>query len=300
MLPLQLATWCQRAENCCVGAPCGIMDQCASALGQEGRLLQLLCRPAEVLGTLALGEHAAVWGVDSGIRHSVGGSDYGTVRAAAFMGRKMVAALASAAPAEGPARVPTSSPARAPDGLAYLTALAPHEFERAFAPLLPELIDGATFAAAHGDHGDTVTTLQPATAYNVRAATAHAVHEHHRVCAFAAALQAPGGEAQLAVLGQLMFASHESYSRCGLGSDGTDAIVALVEELGPARGLFGAKITGGGSGGTVCILGRADAGEAVAEVVARYAAASGRTPYVFSGSSPGAVEFGTLRVTVTH
>ena len=295
---LQLATWCQLAENCCVGAPCGIMDQCASALGREGQLLQLLCRPAEVQGTLALGAHASVWGVDCGIRHSVGGSDYGTVRCAAFMGRRMVAALAAAAPLEGPARVCASSPARVPDGLAHLTALAPHEFERAFAPLLPDLVDGAAFARAYGAHGDAVTTLQSLTSYNVRAATAHAVHEHHRVCAFAVALQAPGCDEQLAVLGQLMYQSHESYSRCGLGSAGTDAIVALVEELGPARGLFGAKITGGGSGGTVCILGRADAGDAVAEVVARYTAASGREAHLFTGSSPGALEFGTLRLTV--
>ena len=50
--------------------------------------------------------------------------------------------------------------------------------------------------------------------------------------------------------------SHASYSRCGLGSHGTDRIVALVRaELAAAvaRGeepaLYGAKITGGGSGG---------------------------------------------------
>lgn len=31
-----------------VGAPCGVMDQMASALGREGELLVLLCRPATV------------------------------------------------------------------------------------------------------------------------------------------------------------------------------------------------------------------------------------------------------------
>ena len=50
--------------------------------------------------------------------------------------------------------------------------------------------------------------------------------------------------------------SHASYGRCGLGSDGTDRIVALVRDesaAAAARGdpcpLYGAKITGGGSGG---------------------------------------------------
>ena len=50
---------CPQAADCCgrfqvedhvVGAPCGVMDQMASALGQHGKLLALLCRPAEVLG----------------------------------------------------------------------------------------------------------------------------------------------------------------------------------------------------------------------------------------------------------
>lgn len=50
--------------------------------------------------------------------------------------------------------------------------------------------------------------------------------------------------------------SHASYGRCGLGSEGTDRLVALVRaEAAAARAagaeppLYGAKITGGGSGG---------------------------------------------------
>ena len=50
--------------------------------------------------------------------------------------------------------------------------------------------------------------------------------------------------------------SHAGYSRCGLGSDGTDRLVALVrQEQAMAKHrqetpvLYGAKITGGGSGG---------------------------------------------------
>lgn len=56
---------------------------------------------------------------------------------------------------------------------------------------------------------------------------------------------------------------HYSYSACGLGSDGTDRLVGLVQEMqhlnsskSDGSNLFGAKITGGGSGGTVCIIGR--------------------------------------------
>ena len=101
-----------------------------------------------------------------------------------------------------------------------------------------------------------------------------------------------------AELGALMYESHASYSACGLGSGGTDDLVALARAAGAARGIYGAKITGGGSGGTVAVLARADAGATVEEIAARYTERSGRTAYVFSGSSDGAAVFGTRRVSL--
>ena len=77
-------------------------------------------------------------------------------------------------------------------------------------------------------------------------------------------------------LGALMYESHASYSACGLGSDGTDRLVALAREAGPARGIYGAKITGGGSGGTVALLADAGAGDAVRAIARRYAEETGR------------------------
>ena len=127
-----------------------------------------------------------------------------------------------------------------------------------------------------------------------------AIEEHARASEFRELLLRPEWSTSSAAelrpllerLGGLMFEAHESYSACGLGSSGTDRLVELVREQGPDRGLFGAKITGGGSGGTVAVLGLASTGERVAEVAARYARETGRAPYVFSGSSPGAAAFG--------
>ena len=65
-----------------------------------------------------------------------------------------------------------------------------------------------------------------------------------------------------------------------------------MREAGPAAGLYGAKITGGGSGGTVAVLGRADAAAEVENVARRYGQETGHPVYVFSGSSPGACQFG--------
>lgn len=92
--PREIALLCQQVENLVVGAPCGVMDQMTSACGEADQLLALVCQPAELLGTIQLPEELAVWGLDSGVSHSVGGGDYGSVRAGTFMGYSMIADLA--------------------------------------------------------------------------------------------------------------------------------------------------------------------------------------------------------------
>jgi L-arabinokinase len=296
--PRDVAFLCQRVENLVAGAPCGVMDQMTSACGEAGRLLALVCQPAELKGTLALPDELAVWGIDSGVRHSVGGAEYGTVRTAAFMGYRMIADLAGlpvrASGTEGHVLVDD------PRWDGYLANIAPEEFEESYAPRLPQEMSGAEFLARYGGITDTVTSVSPDREYPVRQATRHPVWEHHRVRLFATILADWGGGEQANALGELMYQSHESYSACGLGSPGTDELVRLVREAGPGAGLYGAKITGGGSGGTVAVLGRRGAAGAVEAVAAGYAAATGRTPLVISGSSAGAGAFGHLKLFRDH
>ena len=66
---------------------CGLHSSRTSA--QSAPLLQIL-PPVTIPAGLKF------WGVDSGVRHSIGGQDYGSVRAAAFMGLKMVSSMAQA------------------------------------------------------------------------------------------------------------------------------------------------------------------------------------------------------------
>ena len=84
-------------------------------------------------------------------------------------------------------------------------------------------------------------------------------------------------------MGELMYQSHYAYTECGLGCEATDCIV----ELARSEGLLGAKMTGGGAGGTVAILMRKGSEEAFARVVSRYTERYGKSPYIFEGSSPG-------------
>ena len=91
-----------------------------------------------------------------------------------------------------------------------------------------------------------------------------------------------------------MYGSHWSMSRIGLGCPETDLLVNLARDAGAAKGVYGAKITGGGCGGTVSLLTYGDdAAAAIDEITAQYLAQTGLTAQVFSaGASPGAMAFG--------
>jgi len=291
MTPVALATACQWVENRIVGAPCGIMDQMTSACGRKDRLLRLRCQPDTIEGHVEIPPGYRCYGIDSGVRHAVTGADYATVRTAAFMGYRMIADTA------GLTVTGHGSNLRIDDPLwrGYLANLTPAEFTARFESLLPDDVLGAAFLERYGGTTDRVTCVQPERRYPVRQATAHPVFEQERIARFAGLLDALPHRPESAVeLGELMYASHASYGACGLGSDGTDRLVEQVAAAGVERGLFGAKITGGGSGGTVAILGTAAAEPLVRDIAAHYAAETGRTAEVFAESGPGAAETGVL------
>jgi L-arabinokinase len=269
----ELALLCQRAENTVAGAPCGVMDQMTSVFGEPDALLALLCQPAELQPPVPVPPDLEFWGLDSGERHAVSGSDYGAVRTGAFMGLRLL-------------RVETGLSA------AYLANLRPEEFEGVLRPRLPDEIDGAEFLSRYGHIEDTVTAVEPGRRYRVCAPTAHPVHERQRAEEFRRLLAGSPDQAACARLGELMYESHASYGRCGLGSAGTDRLVELVHREGATAGLYGARITGGGSGGTVAVLGRRDAAAAIGRIAAAYERDTGYRPHVFAGSSPGVLAFG--------
>ena len=56
-----------QVENYVVGAPCGVMDQMASSLGDEQALMAMCCQPAEVEPEVPIPHHLKFWGLDSGL-----------------------------------------------------------------------------------------------------------------------------------------------------------------------------------------------------------------------------------------
>ncbi|XP_051151499.1 L-arabinokinase-like [Andrographis paniculata] len=311
--PRNLALLCQKVENHVVGAPCGVMDQMTSACGEANKLLAMVCQPAEVLGLVDIPNHIRFWGIDSGIRHSVGGADYGSVRIGAFMGQKIIKSFASESISISPANGATPDDGEE-DGmqlleteasLDYLCNLSPHRYEALYVKQLPETMLGETFLEKYEDHNDPFTIIDKKRSYGVRPATRHPVYENFRVKAFKALLSSVTSDDQLTALGELMYQCHYSYSACGLGSDGTDRLVQLVQEMQHGKvskcaegSLYGAKITGGGSGGTVCVVGRncLRSSEQILQIQQKYMNATGYLPVVFEGSSPGSGKFGYLRI----
>jgi len=276
--PHAMALLCQKVENLVAGAPCGVMDQMTAVLGTEDALLALLCQPAELQDPIRVPTDIAFWGLDSGERHAVGGTSYELVRAGAFMGLRIIGDQDR--------------------WKGYLANITISDFERDFLHRLPEEITGQEFLSRYSSTSDAVTRVRPTCTYRVRRATAHPVYERHRAEEFRERLAGSPSEEQWTSLGELMYQSHASYSACGLGSPATDMIVDLVRKEGPDQGLYGARVTGGGSGGTVAILGRADAASAIDRVRNRYRNATGYEPLLFSGASKGAASFGSLSVSL--
>lgn len=93
--PVALARLCQRAENRFVGVACGIMDQFASMLGREGRLILLDCRSLSYTYLPFTRADVQVVLCDTQVRRVLEGSEYNMRRAQCEAG---VAVLAEAHP----------------------------------------------------------------------------------------------------------------------------------------------------------------------------------------------------------
>ncbi|HKX84210.1 MAG TPA: galactokinase family protein [Pyrinomonadaceae bacterium] len=290
--PLELAMLCQLVENKIVGAACGIMDQIAVHCGVENSLVSLVCQPALMNDPLPIADGLELWGIDSGISHAVIGSDYSSVRAGAFMGYRIIADLAGLK-----TQVVRDGIVTIEDGRwkGYLSNVTPDEYDREFAEQIPESLTGHEFLENYGGTTDTVAAIDPERRYPVKAPTEHGIYENHRVIQFARLLARPIDDTSLQILGELMFASHSGYVSCRLNERQTDLIVEMVRQK-KGEGIFGARVTGGGGGGTVALLARSGSQAAVESLAVEYESLTGRKPYIFRGSSPGCSKFGNLRL----
>lgn len=221
--PIRLAFLCQEAENEVVGAPCGVMDQIAVSLGAQRSILPILCRPGTVEPALQLAPDLEVIGWPTGAEHDVSGLPYRRARTAAFMGKRII------------------------EDLTGRRSTWVSEIPEDLLDLLPEIMEGRTFLDRWGATADHVTTVEEAIEYPVRAATGFGAAEHLRSQAVVAALRTSNRIS----LRDHFAASHRAYGSMGLGHPAADSV---VREALDRRKVYGARSSGGGSGGTVAVL----------------------------------------------
>ena len=256
----QLPILAQKVENQIVGAPCGLMDQLASYHGIPNYLLPITCQPDILHKPVQIPSHIKFIGIDSGVRHSVSGASYTDVRCAAFMGYSILAQSLGI-------RIQEIQIARE-SGIwndlpfaGYLCNIHPDEFTHKFQSLLPEKISGKDFIQKFKITTDSITQINPEKEYSILNCTKHPVLENARVQKFKSIVEEINSNkatnSSIDELGQLMYQSHEGYTNCGLQSERTEEIIQLAKQ---APNIAGAKITGGGSGGTVCLLANGQTG----------------------------------------
>jgi galactokinase len=178
--------------------------------------------------------------------------------------------------------------------LSVLAAISPTEYTETIRDRIPSKISGKAFVAKFGELRGLNGTLVPDETYKIRSRAEHHIYENKRVNEFVSAIVRARRSMSIDVLkaaGELMYASHWSHSqRCGIGGVETDRIVSAIRKQGPAMGLFGAKVTGGGAGGELVVLMRDDdaSRNALAAAIREVQTASSKAIHTFRGNLPGA------------
>src|SRR6187455_1312619 len=211
----ELAVLAQMAENHVAGAPCGLMDQLSSHLGQKNKLLPLICQPHQVDKAISIPRGINFSGIDSGIRHAVSGASYSDVRAAAFMSYTMIAFNEGATVKELEQARTSGDWSKLPFK-GFLANIPVSLFEEKYISLLPGEISGKDFLSQYKVSIDSVTNIDEDKIYRPSVSGSHPVYENARVSEFRNLLKnfkkQEDKQASLIQIGNLMMQSHESYS----------------------------------------------------------------------------------------
>ncbi|MCB9850048.1 MAG: hypothetical protein H6817_05025 [Phycisphaerales bacterium] len=280
----RISSACRVAQNELLACPTGIMSQAAPLLGKPGELLQVTCSPFAVCDSLRLPNGVALVGIDCGTRHEQTHQKCAAAFTAALMGREIIARL-----------MPEVCGAPMWDG--YLARVSITDFVDHLRDCIPTKLKGSQFLERFGPLDNAPIPIEPNVIYKVRSRAEHHIYEEDRVRQFADRItraRRSGDDNAIIEAGELMYASHWSYGqRCGLGSIESDALVSLLRSAGSAAGIYGARISGTGCGGTVVVLIRDDdaAIETIEGVMRTYQQRTKCTPRLHRAAEEGAPGF---------
>jgi galactokinase len=243
---------------------------CIHTRGANPQVLRYSAQPHRFVGPVPLPANVRMLALDTGVRYAAGHAGWSISRsggtgdmeelhAAAAMGRHVIETIYG----------DLGRPATPLQG--YLANTSPLLYRQYFRALLPRRMRAGDFVRTHGPLPELLleTEEDQARLYRVRTAVDHLLSEHEHAEQFLQALEeladaAPAGpgamdEAErqriLQRAGRLLLASHHSYRlRLELSCREADWLVDRLMEAGPERGVYGARITGTGGGGTVAAL----------------------------------------------
>ncbi|MCG9126540.1 hypothetical protein JT359_02960 [Candidatus Poribacteria bacterium] len=281
---IEIARLAQIVENRIVGAPCGIMDQLTTTLGTQGKILSILCQPDQILESIEIPYQVSFIGIHTKIPRSTKSSAYIDTRTATFMGLRIIKEKLKWNKLDNN----------------YLCNITVQEFQQHCLPILPNEMKGSDFLEEYNCIDDKVTEVNPDKIYKVKDRVKHPIYENERVKQFIKAIKNtikyPNDATKyLTEAGTLMYESNDSYrDLAGLGSQEIDGLINIAKKIGENAGIYGAKITGGGGGGTVALLCYGDVSMALTQIISAYKLAWGIETDIFVGSTTGASEFGHL------
>ena len=183
-----------------------------------------------------------------------------------------------------------------------LSRISVTDYVEIYRDRIPTKLKGAEFLERVGALDDAGSIIEPEHVYRVRSRTEHHIYEQDRVDRFRALLaEAAKSEATaaLATAGEMLYASHWSYGqRCGLGSVETDLLVGALRRQGAAAGVLGARVSGRGCGGVVCVMMRDsdEAWSALRDIVRAYEVKSGRDARILRSTVPGVLVSGVKSI----
>jgi len=257
------------------------------------QVLRYSAQPHRLVGPVPLPENVRMLALDTGVRGHTEGASWGVGRTgldefsiAAAMGMRIIEQIYQDL---GQRHTPLHG---------YLANTSPLLYRQYFRTLLPRRMRGADFGRTYGSLPEHVAGAAEEVRermFRVRTAVDHLIAEHEHAEQFLQAMEELA-ETQgideverqkiLQRAGRLLLASHHSYRlRLELSCPQADWLVDRLMEAGPDRGIFGARITGRGGGGTVAALlsRNKDATDALLEVMAAYHQMTGMTLAVTEG-----------------
>jgi len=290
-----LALYVGRAEDLLPDGFGHVVDALTAlhALDQpDPHVLRLGAQPHSLAGQIRLPADLRILALDTTVRSGARAQSLQNLRVAGAMGLRIVETIYRDL---GQRHTPMRG---------YLANISPALFRQYFRTIMPRRMRGTDFLRSFGAIPERAGTVDPDRMYRVRTTVDHLISDNEYAENFLQALEELAAHEQrtgprlgaterqrtLFRAGRLMLASHHSYRlRLEQSCPEADWLVDALMQHGPQAGIYGARISGWGCGGTVvALVKRSPAVDEILEnLPAPYRRQTGRSLVYFEAGTKG-------------